>query len=326
LKEIPMRFARLLAVLVMAMPFAAAAQQGYPNRPIKVIVPLAAASAVDNALRIVAQKMSVNMGQSIVVENQPGASGQIGATVVAKAAPDGYTLGGFNDSIMTMLPNMGTKLPWDILKDFEPVSLVATIEWGLVANNNAPYRNAGDLIAAAKASPGKIDYGSGGNGSPQHIAMALFANNAGLKMTHVPYKGASQAATGVAAGDVPVAFQGLATVAGLARGGKLKLIGVATKERLPQFPDAPTVGESGMPGFEFSSWATLVAPAGTPKEITARLHAEVAKALQDPEVRARLTDQGLTPRGTTPQDLGLATRAQLARYQKLFREAGIKAE
>jgi len=321
-----MRFARLLAVLVMAMPFAAAAQQGYPNRPIKVIVPLAAASAVDNALRIVAQKMSVNMGQSIVVENQPGASGQIGATVVAKAAPDGYTLGGFNDSIMTMLPNMGTKLPWDILKDFEPVSLVATIEWGLVANNNAPYRNAGDLIAAAKANPGKIDYGSGGNGSPQHIAMALFANNAGLKMTHVPYKGASQAATGVAAGDVPVAFQGLATVAGLARGGKLKLIGVATKERLPQFPDAPTVSESGMPGFEFSSWATLMAPAGTPKEILNRLHAEVAKALQDPEVRARLIDQGLTPRGTSPTELDAATRAQLARYQKLFREAGIKAE
>jgi len=245
---------------------------------------------------------------------------------VAKAAPDGYTLGGFNDSIMTMLPNMGTKLPWDILKDFEPVSLVATIEWGLVANNNAPYRNAGDLIAAAKANPGKIDYGSGGNGSPQHIAMALFANNAGLKMTHVPYKGASQAATGVAAGDVPVAFQGLATVAGLARGGKLKLIGVATKERLPQFPDAPTVSESGMPGFEFSSWATLMAPAGTPKEILNRLHAEVAKALQDPEVRARLIDQGLTPRGTSPTELDAATRAQLARYQKLFREAGIKAE
>jgi tripartite-type tricarboxylate transporter receptor subunit TctC len=261
-----------------------------------------------------------------VVENQPGAAGQIGATVVAKATPDGYTVGGFNDSIMTMLPNMGTKLPWDILKDFEPVSLVATIEWGLVANNNAPFKNAADLIAAAKANPGKIDYGSGGNGSPQHIAMALFANNAGVQMTHVPYKGASQAAAGVAAGDVPVAFQGLATVAGLARGGKLKLIGVATKERLPQFADAPPVSESGMPGFEFNSWFTIMAPAGTPKEIVNRLHAEVVKALADPDVRAKLVDQGLTPRGTMPEELGQATRAQLARYGKLFKEAGIKAD
>jgi len=321
-----MRTARLAAFLALALPFAAAAQTGYPNRPIKMIIPLAAASAVDNAARIVTQKMSQNMGQQIVVENQPGAAGQIGATVVAKAAPDGYTIGGFNDSIMTMLPNMGTKLPWDILKDFEPVSLVATIEWGLVANNNAPFKSAADLIAAAKANPGKIDYGSGGNGSPQHIAMALFANSAGVQMTHVPYKGASQAAAGVAAGDVPVAFQGLATVAGLARGGKLRLIGVATKERLPQFAEAPPVSESGMPGFEFNSWFTIMAPAGTPKEIVSRLHAEVVKALADPEVRARLIDQGLTPRGTTPDELARATRAQLTRYGKLFKEAGIKAE
>ena len=321
-----MRLARLAAVFALALPLAAAAQSGYPNRPIKLIVPLAAASAVDNAARIVTQKMSQNMGQPIVVENQPGASGQIGAGVVAKAPPDGYTLGGFNDSIMTMLPNMGTQLPWDILKDFQPVSLVATIEWGLVANNNAPYKNAADLIAAARANPGKVDYGSGGNGSPQHIAMALFASNAGVKMTHVPYKGASQAATGVAAGDVPVAFQGLATVAGLVRGGKLRLIGVATKERLPQFADAPPVSESGMPGFEFNSWFTIMAPAGTPREIVARLHAEIVKALADPEVRAKLLDQGLTPRGTTPEELGIATRAQLARYARLFREAGIKAD
>src|SRR4029450_12545084 len=137
----------------------AAYAQGYPNKPIKMIVPLAAASAVDNAARIVAQKMSANMGQQVVIENQPGASGQIGADRVAKAAPDGYTIGGFNDSIMTMLPNLGTALPWDILRAFEPVSLVATIEWGLVANNESPYRSAADLIAAAKANPGKVDFG-----------------------------------------------------------------------------------------------------------------------------------------------------------------------
>jgi len=317
---------RLAAALLAAVSFAAQAQSGYPNKPIKMIVPLAAASAVDVGARILAQKMSQSMGQQIVIENQPGAAGQIGAGVVARSAPDGYTIGGFNDSIMTMLPNMGTKLPWDILKDFEPVSLVATIEWGLVANNEAPYRSAGDLIAAARQKPGEINYGSGGNGSPQHIAMALFADTAKIKLTHVPYKGASQAATGVAAGEVPVALQGLATVAGLVRGGKVRLIGVGTPGRAPQFPDVPTISESGLPGFQFNSWFTIVAPAGTPKEIVQRLHAEIVKALADPEVRAKYADQGLTIRGTTPEELGAATREQLARYGKLMKEAGIKAE
>jgi tripartite-type tricarboxylate transporter receptor subunit TctC len=303
-----------------------AAQQGYPNKPIRMIVPLAAASAVDNAARIVTTKMAANMGQPIVIENQPGAAGQIGADRVAKAAPDGYTLGGFNDSIMTMLPNMSTKLPWDILKDFEPVSLVATIEWGLVANNDSPIRSAADLIAAAKANPGKVDFGSGGNGSPQHIAMALFASQAGITLTHVPYKGASQAALGVAAGEVPVAFQGLATVAGLARGGKLRLIGVTTPAPLAQFPGVPTVATTGLPNFEFNSWFTVMAPAGTPKEIIARLHTEIRKALEDPEVREKLRDQGLTARGTSPEELGRATREQLGRYGRLFKEAGIKGE
>jgi tripartite-type tricarboxylate transporter receptor subunit TctC len=256
----------------------------------------------------------------------PGAAGQIGTDRVAKAAPDGYTLGGFNDSIMTMLPNMGTKLPWDILKDFEPVSLVATIEWGLVANNDAPFRSAADLIAAARANPGKVDFGSGGNGSPQHIAMALFANTAGITLTHVPYKGASQAALGVAAGEVPVAFQGLATVAGLVRGGKARLIGVATPAPLPQFPGVPTVAASGLPGFQFNSWFTVMAPAGTPKEIVTRLSAEIRRALEDPEVREKLRDQGLTVRGTSPEELATATREQLARYGRLFKQAGIKGE
>ena len=316
----------LAAVIAALLPLIANAQQGYPNRPIKMIVPLAAASAVDVGARILAQKMSQNMGQQIVIENQPGAAGQIGTGVVARSAPDGYTIGGFNDSIMTMLPNMGAKLPWDILKDFEPVSLVATIEWGLVANNEAPYKNAGDLIAAARAKPGEINYGTGGNGSPQHIAMALFADTAKIKLTHVPYKGASQAATGVAAGEVPVALQGLATVAGLVRGGKMRLIGVGTPTRIPQFPDVPTISDSGLPGFQFNSWFAIMAPAGTPREIVQRLHAEIAKALADPEVKEKFTDQGLTIRGTKPEELAVAMREQLARYAKLMKDAGIKSE
>jgi tripartite-type tricarboxylate transporter receptor subunit TctC len=313
-----------LSVGLFAAP--AQAQTPYPNRPIKLIVPLAAGSAVDNAARIVAQKMSQGLGQNIVIENQAGASGLIGADHVAKAAPDGYTLGGFNDSIMTMVPQLKANMPWDIFRDFTPVSLVATVEWGLVANNDVPYKNAAGLMAAAAKSPGVINYGSGGNGSPQHIAMALFAAQSNLNMTHIPYKGATQAAVGVAAGEVPVAFQGLATVTSLLKGGKLKLLGVTTKSRLAQFPDVPTVGESGLPGFEFNSWFALLAPTGTSPEIVARLNAEVVKALADPEVRDKLIAIGLSPRGSSPQDLGTATRDQYARYGKLFKQANIKGD
>jgi tripartite-type tricarboxylate transporter receptor subunit TctC len=315
-----------LASFVAAVPAVSTAQQGYPSKPIRMIVPLAAASAVDSAARIVAQKMSADMGQQIVIENIPGASGLIGADRVAKAAPDGYTIGGFNDSIMTMLPNMPAKPTWDILRDFEPVSLVATVEWGLVATPSSSIRSAADLIAAAKARPGEVNFGSGGNGSPQHIAMALFASSAGITLTHVPYKGASQAALGVAAGEVPVAFQGLATVTGLVRGGKLRLVGVTTAAPLAQFPDVPTVASTGLPGFQFNSWFAVMAPAGTPKEIVARLNAAILKALADPDVRGKLRDQGLTVRGTSPEELAAAMREQLAKYARLFKEAGIKGE
>jgi tripartite-type tricarboxylate transporter receptor subunit TctC len=317
---------RTFAAIVSLLPAFAIAQQGYPSKPIRMIVPLAAASAVDNAARIVTQKMAANMGQQFVIENVPGAAGLIGTQQIAKATPDGYTIGGFNDSIMTMLPNMHATPGYDILKDFEPVSLVATIEWGMVVNNASSFKTAGDVVAAAKAKPGEVNFGSGGNGSPQHIAMALFASTAGVQMTHVPYKGATQAALGVAAGDVPVALQGLATVAGLVRGGKLRLIGVGTREPLAQFPGVPTIASSGLPGYEFSSWFAIVAPAGTPKEIVARLNAEVQKALADPQVKAQLIDQGLTVRGSSPEELRAATREQLARYGKLFKEANIKAE
>ena len=227
---------------------------------------------------------------------------------------------------MTMLPNLYAKLPWDIVKDFEPVSLMATVEWGLVTTNDSPYRTAADLIAAAKANPGKINYGSGGNGSPQHVAMELFAATAGISLTHVPYKGATQAAVGVAAGEVSVAFQGLATVTALARSGKLRIIGVTTAQRLPQFADVPTVAESGLPGFAFNSWAAIVTPAGTSKEIISRLNAEIVKALSAPDVREKLIAQGLSPRGSSPEELRQTTRVQLARYATLMKQAGIRIE
>src|SRR3954471_14276625 len=269
-------FAAGLALCVLSG--AAHAQGSYPDKQIRMIIPLAAGSAVDVAARIVTQKMSDNMGQQFVIINQPGAAGVIGAEAVARAEPDGYTIGGFNDSIMTMVPNLQSKIRWDIIKDFEPISLVATVEWGLVAGNQTPFKSVADLIAAAKAAPGKIDYSSGGPGSPQHLAMAMFASAAGISLTHVPYKGATQAASDIAAGQIPVGFQGLGTVAPLVRGGQLRLIGVTTQSRLPQFPDVPTVSESGLPGFFFNSWFAMLAPAGTPKDIIARLNVEIVKA------------------------------------------------
>jgi tripartite-type tricarboxylate transporter receptor subunit TctC len=315
-----------LALAACALAFSAHAQPNWPAKPIRMIVPLAAGSAVDAAARIVTEKMGRNMGTSFVIENQPGAAGLIGAGNVAKAAPDGYTLGGFNDSIMTMVPNLNPKMPWDILKDFEPVSLVATVEWGLVVPTDAPEKTAADLIAMARRKPGEINYGSGGNGSPQHIAMALFASQTGLNMKHVPYKGATQAAMGVAGKEVDAAFQGIATVTSLVKAGKVRLIGVTTPRRMPQFADVPTVSESGLPGFEFNSWFTIMAPAGTPKEITHRLATEVQKALADPEVREKLAAQGLTPRGSSPEELGTATRTQLAKYGALIKANNITAE
>jgi tripartite-type tricarboxylate transporter receptor subunit TctC len=323
-----MRLLRLLAFVLALVTGASAAfaQANYPDRPIKMIVPLAAASAVDVAARIVTQKMADNMGQQIVILNQPGASGLIGAEQVAHADPDGYTIGGFNDSIMTMVPNMQSKMRWDILKDFEPVSLVATVEWGLITGNQTSYKSAADLIAAAKVAPGKIDYGSGGPGSPQHLAMAMFASGAGVSLTHVPYKGATQAATDVAAGQIPVGFQGLGTVAALVRGGQLRLIAVCTEKRLPQFPEVPTVSESGLPGFFFNSWFAMLAPAGTPKAIVARLNAEVLKALADADVRHRLEDLGFAIRGSSPDELGAMTREQLAKYARVMKEMGIANE
>ncbi|WP_024514658.1 tripartite tricarboxylate transporter substrate-binding protein [Bradyrhizobium sp. Tv2a-2] len=323
-----MRLSRWLAVVlaVLAAGPAALAQATYPDRPIKMIVPLAAASAVDVAARIVTQKMADNMGQQFVILNLPGASGLIGAEQVAHADPDGYTIGGFNDSIMTMVPNLQARLRWDILKDFEPVSLVATVEWGLITGNQTPYKSAADLIAAARAAPGKIDYGTGGPGSPQHLAMAMFASAAGVTLTHVPYKGATQAATDVAAGQIPVGFQGLGTVAPLVRGGQVRLIGVSTPQRLTQFPDVPTISESGLPGFLFNSWFAILAPAGTPKDVVARLNAEVRKAVADAEVRRKLEDLGFVVRGSSPEELGAMTREQLAKYARVIKEIGLGNE
>ncbi len=316
--------ALLAAAAVLALP--AQAQDSYPSKPIRMIVPLAPGSAVDVAARLLAQKMSVNMGQTVIVENIVGAAGVIGAAQVAKAAPDGYTIGGFNDSLLTMVPHLNPKTPFNPLTDFAHVSQVATIEFSVAVAATSPYKSAADLVAAAKAAPGKLTYASGGNGSPQHLGGALFAAHTGIDIRHVPYRGASQAAQDVAGGQVDVTFQGIATVAALAKGGKLKLIGVMANSRSAEYPDAPTLKEAGINGFEFSTWFSLAAPPGTPKAIVDRLQREVVKALADPEMKERYAALGLKPNGTTPEALATLVREQLARYGKAIRDNDIKGD
>jgi tripartite-type tricarboxylate transporter receptor subunit TctC len=319
-------FITLAAMGGLALATSVQAQGAYPNKPIRMIVPLAAGSAVDVAARLLAQKMSVNMGQSIVVENVTGASGIIGADKVAKAAPDGYTLGGFNDSLLTMVPHLNTGTPFNPVSDFAHISQVATIEFSVSVATNSPYKTAADLVAAAKATPGKITYASGGSGSPQHLGGALFAAHTGIDIKHVPYRGASQAALDVAGGQVDATFQGIATVAALAKAGKLRLVGVMSDARHPEYPDSPTLKEQGIQGFDFSTWFALAAPAGTPKEVVERLYREVVKALADPEIKSRYAALGLKPNGTSPNEVTGFVRDQLARYGKAIRDNNIKAE
>jgi tripartite-type tricarboxylate transporter receptor subunit TctC len=314
----------LLAVLCISS--LAHAQNAYPQKPIKMIIPLAAGSAVDNAARVITQKMGENMGQGFAIENITGSAGLIGAERVARSTPDGYTIGGYNDSILTMVPHLIAKMPWNPLTDFEPVSLVGTIEWGLVVKADSPYKNLADFVAAAKANPNKLNYSSGGNGSPQHIGMALVANRANIDITHVPYKGATPAAVAVAAGEVDAAMQGLGTVTALIQSGKLRLLAVSTPARLPQYPNVPTFSEAGLKDFTFNSWFAMVAPAGTPKAIVDKLSDEVRKALADTATRDKLLSLGVTPRGTTPAEFGAATRQQFELYRKLIQEKGIRSE
>jgi tripartite-type tricarboxylate transporter receptor subunit TctC len=303
----------------------AAAAQGYPTKPILMIVPLQAGTAVDVVARVVAAKMSESLHQPIVVENQPGAAGQIGTERIARAAPDGYTIGFVNDSILTMLPNLNPKLPYDPLKDLAPVSRVAGNSFGVVVNPAFPAKTIGELIAMAKAKPGEIHYASGGNGSPQHMMMEMFKAAAGIDIVHVPYKGAGQALTDVIGGQVPVMAQGIGVINSQVKAGKVRAIAVTGRERSPLLPDVPTVSES-LPGFEFTTWFAVVAPAGTPRAVIDRLNAEVVAAANAPDVRARLVEQGYDVEASSPARLTESIREGLAKMGKVIREANIKAD
>ncbi len=318
------RFARAVAagLLAAALPCAA---QDYPAKPILMVMPLQAGSAVDVMMRIVAQKMSDNLGRQVVVENQPGAAGLIGAERVKRAAPDGYTIGALNDSILTMIPNV-RQVPYDPTKDFVPVSVVAGITWVMVANNDLPVKTVPDFIALAKSRPGKIDYSSGGNGSPQHVAMEAFKAATGTYVVHIPYRGATQAALDVISNQVQVHFSAVSIVQPHIKSGRMRALAVPSPKRSPLLPDVPTMAEAGVPGFEWFTWASIVVPVGTPKPIVDRLNAEVVKAVSAPDVREKLVAQGLEPIGSPPEQVTQWTQAGLARMSEIVKRAGIKGE
>jgi len=318
-------FATLLVALAAALPIAASAQT-YPSKPILMIVPLQAGTAVDTVARVLAAKMQESLGQPIVVENQPGAAGQIGTERIARAAPDGYTIGFVNDSILTMLPNFNKNLGYDPLRDLAPVSRVAGNAFAIAAYPGFSARSIGDVATMAKAKPGTINFASGGNGSPQHMAMEMYKAAAGIDIVHVPYKGAAQALTDVIGGQVPLIAQGIGVINSQAKAGKVRVLAVTGLKRSPLLPDVPTLAESGYPGFEFATWFAVVAPAGTPREIIDRLNAEIVKAASIPDVRARLVEQGYDVEPTSPAGLTESIRSGLARMGKVIREAGIKAE
>ena len=317
-------FRRIAGGMLLALALPCAAQQ-YPAKPILLVMPLQAGSAVDIMIRIVAQKMGDNMGRPIVVENQPGAAGEIGAERVKRAAPDGYTLGALNDSILTMIPNL-RKVAYDPLHDYAPVSVVAGITWVLVANNDLPAKTVPELIALAKSRPGRLDYSSGGIGSPQHVAMEAFKAATGTFIVHIPYRGATQAALDIISNQVQVHFSAVSIVLPHILGGKMRALGVPHARRSPLLPAVPTMVEAGVTGFDWQTWASIVAPVGTPKPIVERLNAEVVKAVNAPDVREKLISQGLDPIGSPPEAVTQRTQEGLKRISTLVKRAGITAD
>jgi len=315
---------KFLAAALLSWSFACSAQD-YPAKPILFLMPLQAGSAVDVMVRIVAEKMSAGLGRQVLVENQPGAAGMIGAERIKRAAPDGYTIGVLNDSILTMIPNV-RPVPYDPVKDVVPIGVVAGITWVLVANNDLPVKTVGDLVSYAKSRPGKLDYSSGGVGSPQHVAMEAFKAQTGVYLVHIPYRGATAAAVDVISNQVQVHFSAVSIVQPYITSGRVRALGVPSAKRSPLLPNVPTMAEAGLPGFEWQTWASLVAPVGTPKPIIARLNAELVKAINSPDVREKLIAQGLDPVGSPPETVTKWTQDGLKRMKGIVERAGIKGE
>ena len=313
-----------LLVIGLAMAGLAAAQK-YPAKPITVIVPQAAGGANDTIARVVAQKLSEQLGQSVVIENRVGAGGNVGTAAAAKARPDGYTVMITADSAQVINPFLYQNAGFDPVKDFEPVATLARAGYVLVANPSFPANNVSELVALAKAAPGKYAIASAGNGTLNHLIGEMLQKAADIKLVHVPYRGAAAAATDVVGGQVPLSVQSMPSSIGFIRAGKLKVLGVVNERRLPALPDAPTIGET-IKGFGATPWYGMFAPAGTPKEIVRVLQDEVAKALDIAEARDKLAVVGCEPFKGTSEQLATLVKDDLVRWSRIVKESGAKVD
>ncbi len=297
----------------------------YPVKPVRVIVPYSPGGAVDSFARVLTQQLSEHWNQSVVVENRPGASTMIGAEQVAKSPADGYTLLLTAELTLVTLPHLYEKIPYDPLRDFAPITALVSATQALVANPSLPVKTVNDVVTLAKAKPGELTYGSFGIGSTGHLNMEVFQAMTGTRFNHIPYSGAGPAMNDVVGGHVSLMFAALSIVKGSVDAGKLRMIGVGSDRRSSEFPDVPTISESGVPGFEAKSWFGLVAPAGTPPEIIKKINEDVTKVISDPAfARQYLAAQGLVPITGTPEEFAAFIRAETERWGKVVKDANIQ--
>lgn len=315
----------LSAASLLAAGAQATAQQ-FPDRPVTLVVPFAAGGSTDVVARIIAQKMSDDLGQQVVVENVAGAGGNIGADRVARAEPDGYTILMGTVATHALNPLILKTKPYDPEKDFTPVSLLVVVPNVLVVNPELPAKTVQELIALLKADPEKYAYASSGNGTPLHLSGELFKAMAGVNIQHIPYKGAGPALNDVVGNQVPIMFDNLPSSSPHIKSGTLRALGVTTAERAPSFPDVPTIAEAGVPGYETYTWNALFAPAGTPKEIVDRLNASANKAMKDPAVIEKMNGFSARIVGSTPEELGAHVKAELAKWEPVVKGANISME
>ena len=313
-------------IAMIALPGGASAQTTYPAKPVRILVPFPPGGPADALARIVGDKLGQALGQPFVIENKPGAGGNIGMEQGAKAAADGYTLTLAPTGNLTIAPSLYAKLPYDPAKDYAPITVLATVPNILIVHPSVPARSVAELIALAKAKPGTLNYASPGNGSGPHLAGELLKSMAGIDLVHVPFNGVGPAMTGVLAGDVQMFFAQSSAALPHVKSGKVIALGVASRKRIAAAPELPTIAEAGLPGFDVTSWYALVAPAGTPATVVDRLHAEIVKVLGSADVREKIAALGAEPVGNTPAEFIAMQRAEAARWAKLAREANIHAD
>lgn len=302
------------------------ASDNWPSKPITYVVPFAAGGTTDVLGRLIGQRLSQLLGQSVVVENRAGAGGNIGSDYVAKAAPDGYTLVGGTISSHAINVSLYPKMPYDPVKHFQPVALIGTLPNVLVVNADSPWKSVDDVIAAARARPAAISYGSSGNGTSQHLAGELFASTSGVKLLHVPYKGSGPAVQALLGKQVDLLFENSVAAMPMIQSGKFRALATTGGRRSAQLPDVPTMAESGLKGYEIVSWQAIFAPAGTPMPIVNRLAADIGKIIQEPEMRNRLMGLGIEPSGAGPAELSAFQKAEVAKWANLVKTANIKLE